>query len=205
MEIKKIVSFSHDQNCWLIYNGNTGILIDPGDDFEKILRESEGIEIPYILLTHCHYDHIKSLENIKKIKGSKVVSSSECSENLTDNIKNAAYLFGSEEKFKRADIEISHGEIFKSPLGDIKCIKTPGHTDGSVCFLIENHIFTGDTLFKLSIGRWDLATGNEDTLKKSIKERLYTLDEELIAHPGHGADTTIGYEKKYNLYIKAEK
>ncbi len=205
MEIKKIVSLLCDENCFLLCNDKKGILIDPGFDTEKILKECENIEIHFILLTHCHYDHIKSLKKIIAIKKSKVVSTSECSKNIGNKITNASYLFGSDEVFDASDIILSDNEILNTPVCDIKCIKTPGHTDCGACYLIDNHIFSGDTLFKLNIGRWDLETGNEEILKNSIKNKLYILDDEIIVHPGHGEDSYIGYEKKYNLYVRAEK
>lgn len=205
MEIKKIVSFECDENCYLLKSGNKGILIDPGFDFEKILKECEDIEIPYIFLTHCHYDHVKSCANMKREKQSKIVSSEKCSSNMKDKVINASYLFGREESYMPADIFLKDNEIFNTFLGDIRCIYTPGHTDCSVCFFINDHIFTGDTLFKLSIGRWDLATGDGGELIESIKNKIYTLDENISVHPGHGEDTEIGYEKKHNLYIRADK
>lgn len=205
MEIKKIVSFLCEENCWLLYNDKEGILIDPGFDTEKILRECDGIDISFILLTHSHYDHIKSLKNIIDLKKSKVVSTLECSKNIGNKITNASYLFESDEVFEPSDIILYDNEILNTSIGDIKCIKTPGHTDCGACYLIENHLFSGDTLFKLSIGRWDLETGNEEILVNSIRNKLYKLDDDIIIHPGHGEDSYIGYEKKHNLYVKAEK
>ena len=79
---------------------------------------------------------------------------------------------------------------------------TPGHTNCGVCYLMGNHIFVGDTLFLRNCGRWDLPTGDEMTLRKSIKEKLYTLPDDITVHCGHGSDTAIGYEKKFNFYVK---
>ena len=187
-----------------MHNGKIGIIIDPGSDKEKILKECEEIDIKYILLTHCHYDHIESVNEIKKIKNSKVISSENCKNNMNDSVINGSFLFGCSVSFEPSDEIIYDNQILKTEVGEIKCISTPGHTDCSVCFIIENHVFSGDTLFKLSIGRCDLKTGNIIEIEKSIKERLYLLDEDFIVHPGHGSDTTIGYEKKHNLYFKAE-
>lgn len=205
MNIKRIVNSNCEENCYLIYEGNNGVLIDPGSDGDKILKECEEIDVQYILLTHCHYDHIEALDKIRNEKKSVVISSENCVKNMTDSVINASLFFGNSVSFKPADKVISDNEIIKTSVGDIKCIYTPGHTDCSACFLINEHLFSGDTLFKLSIGRCDLKTGNMSEIEKSIREKLYTLDEDIIVHPGHGSDTTIGYEKKHNLYFKVEK
>ena len=86
---------------------------------------------------------------------------------------------------------------------DIKCIYTPGHTDCSVCFLAENSLFSGDTLFFESVGRWDFETGNFQELENSVRNKLYSLPDDTKVYPGHGRQTSIGYEKK-NGFFKEE-
>ena len=205
INIKRIVCTSCEENCYLIDDGKVGILFDPGSDSDKILRVIEKLEIPYIFLTHCHYDHIESVEAVKKAKNSKVVATAECSKNITDSKKNVSLFFGNAISLEPAEIILDDTDILKTALGKILCIKTPGHTECSACFMIENNLFSGDTLFKLTVGRWDLPTGDERTLKKSIKEKLYTLDDKTRVFPGHGEPTTIEYEKKHNLFLKADK
>jgi len=205
MEIKKIISLDMDQNCYLISKDGKGILIDPGSDSEKILKECEGISIEYILLTHCHYDHIESLEYIKEVKNAKVVSSENCSNNIQDSYINVSEFFGRKVTLKAADITLSDGEIFSTFVGDIKCIHTPGHTDCSVCYILDNHVFSGDTLFKSNVGRWDLPTADVNSLIYSIKNKIYTLPDEFIIHSGHGNDTTVADEKEFNMYVRADK
>ena len=204
MEIKKIVSLEMDQNCYLLYENNKGILIDPGHDAEKILKECEGISIEYILLTHCHYDHIESLDYIKEVKNAKVVASENCSENIQDSYKNVSEFFGKKVTFEKADITLSDGEVFTYSDFDIKCIHTPGHTNCSVCYIVDNHVFSGDTLFHSNIGRWDLPTADVNELIYSINNKIYKLDDDFLVHPGHGDDTTISREKKFNIYVKAD-
>ncbi len=197
MEIKTIVTEKMDQNCYLIKKGVKGILIDPGIDTLKILKETEGIEIKYILLTHCHFDHSFSVNDLRG--GKMVVASKECGSNILSQkiaLSTAVSLVTAP-----IDIIMEDGEEKDFDGINVKCIKTPGHTSGSVCYMIENNLFSGDTLFRRSVGRCDLPTGNYDELEKSIKDKIYKLDENVIVFPGHGEKTTIGFEKKYNAYV----
>ncbi len=197
MDIKVIVSERMDQNCYLITKGVKGILIDPGIDTLKILKETEGIEINYILLTHCHFDHSFSVNDLRGSK--KVVGSKECSSNILN--KKIALSTAVSLVTRPLDIIMEDKEERDFDGIKVKCIYTPGHTSGSVCYLIEDNLFSGDTLFERSVGRCDLATGNFDVLENSVKNKIYTLDENIVVYPGHGNRTTIGFEKKYNAYI----
>ena len=192
MEIKKIVSYEMDQNCYLLTENGFGILIDPGLDTLKILKETEDITINYILLTHCHFDHLYSLN---KIRGSKkVVVTKNCSLNM---IRPEISLCS----FESLPIEMEDGQELDLDGIKIKCIHNPGHTNGSCSYLVENNLFSGDTLFSGTVGRWDLPTGNLEVLRDSIKNKIYKLSDEIKVFPGHGDSTTIGYEKKYNGFI----
>lgn len=202
MQIKKIISWECDENCYLVSEGKAGILIDPGFSGDDITDACKGYDIEYIFLTHSHFDHVKSAAEIKEKTGAKIVSSKKCSENMGDNIKNVSYLFGEDETFAPADIIVGDNEVIKTSFCDVKCIFTPGHTDCSVSFVIEDHVFTGDTIFRMSVGRWDLPTGNFSELEKSVKERIFTLPDNFTIHSGHGADSSVGFEKANNPYVK---
>ncbi len=197
MEIKKIVSYEMDQNCYLIKENGFGILVDPGLDGEKILKETENVEVNYILLTHCHFDHLYSLN---KIRGSKkVIGTQNCSLNM---IRPEVSLCNEESlPIASCDIEIKDGEEINLDGIKAKCIFTPGHTNGSCCYLIKDKLFSGDTLFLRNIGRCDLPTGDFSELEKSIKEKIYKLDDEIVVYPGHGEETKIGFEKKFNAFF----
>lgn len=197
MEIKSIVTDRMDQNCYLVKKGVKGILIDPGIDTLKILKETEGTEINYILLTHCHFDHSFSVNDLRG--GKMVVGSKKCS----DNIMSQKIALSTAVSLVTAPLNIimEDGEEREFDGIKVKCIHTPGHTSGSVCYQVENNLFSGDTLFKRSVGRCDLPTGDWDILEKSVKNKIYTLDENINVFPGHGEKTTIGFEKKYNAYI----
>lgn len=197
MEIKRIVTAEADQNCYLLCEGKKGILIDPGIDTMKIIRETEGYEIGCILLTHCHFDHVWSLNELRH--GRICAGSKKCSDNIIN--PNITLLPPEVKITASCDKIIGDGETFSINGIEIKCIYTPGHTDGSVCYLIGGCLFTGDTLFFRNVGRTDLPTGNFGELENSVKNKLYTLPDETKVYPGHGRSTTIGFEKKNNAYI----
>ena len=207
MKYVLLVSDEIKENTFLVYDENTknGIIIDPGctvEQIESVIKEN-GINIKYILLTHCHFDHIESLIPLREITGAKIVTGENGNKNLGNPEINLTKMgLGYEIKDISSDIILKDGEIFELDGLKIKCIYTPGHTDCSVCYMCGNDLFAGDTLFLRSCGRWDFPTGDFDVLEKSIKEKLYTMDDDVIVHPGHGADTKIGYEKKFNMVIK---
>ena len=205
MNIKRIVNFETDQNCYLVYDENkTGFLIDPGSRGEEISKKVEelGINLTHILLTHCHYDHIEGVEYLRKKYNAKVTSSFECNKNIQNISTNLSGLFSDIIKCGPADEIVNDESILDIGNMTVKVIKTPGHTDGGVCYLVGDDLFSGDTLFLRNVGRWDFPTGNQNMLIKSIKEKLYTLDDDVIVHPGHGNDTKIYYEKYYNTFVK---
>ena len=193
MEIKNIITRVMDQNCYLIQNGNKGILIDPGIDTAKILKETEDIEINYILLTHCHFDHIYSCNYLdKKVVGSK---------NCDNNLKNPDIVLCNVSYEKGCDVILEDGEEMDFDGIKVKCIYTPGHSDCSVCYKIGENLFSGDTIFRRNIGRCDFPTGNMDIIEDSIRNIIYKMDDSTVIYPGHGESTTVGYEKKYNPYF----
>lgn len=203
MEIKVLNDLYSDENTYFIIKNGEAIIIDPGCPFDKIKDFSENIKIKYIFLTHCHYDHISTVNDIINLTGAKVCCSKECSEHIKNiNISLTKMGLGIPYVIENTDIIFDDGEKFIFNGETIKIIKTPGHTSCSVCYMINNNLFSGDTLFFQNVGRWDLPTGNGANLTSSVKEKLYILPDETIVYPGHGRKTSIGYEKKYNMYIK---
>ena len=204
MNIERIVSLDNDENCYILYDETKhGVVIDPGTDgsviFEKL--KSLGVKLKYILLTHCHYDHIEGMEKLKMLTGAEVCASFECNLGIQNPTTNLSKLFSDYIKAEPADVILSNGDEIKFGNTVLKTITTPGHTKGGVCFLAENDLFSGDTLFLRSIGRTDFPGGDFKELEKSIKEKIYTLDDDIIVHPGHGNDTKVYYEKRYNMYV----
>lgn len=207
MKIERIVNFETDQNCYLVFDEDkNGFLVDPGSKSEEILRviNELGVKVLAIFLTHCHYDHIEGLNDLRNKINVKVYSTFECSNNIQKPSVNLSILFGDSISCEPSDVIVLDNDIINIASMKIKVITTPGHTNGGACFLVDEDIFTGDTLFLRSVGRWDFPGGNEEILKNSIKNKLYTLDDDIIVHPGHGNDTKIYYEKRYNMFVKGE-
>ncbi|KAJ49451.1 glyoxylase-like metal-dependent hydrolase (beta-lactamase superfamily II) [Clostridium tetanomorphum] len=201
MKIKRIPVGVYAANCYIVMDEDTkeGIVIDPGSEALVIEEQIKkmGVNVKYIFVTHGHIDHTGAVAELKKALNAPV-----CISEQDDNfIVNRAYMFGNPENCGKADIIIREGDIFNIGNMKLKCIETPGHTLGGMCFIIDNIVFTGDTLFEGSIGRTDFDGGDFETIINSIKTKLITLSEDTIVLPGHGDQTTIKNEKVYNPFL----
>ena len=192
------------ENAYLYYDEATknGVVIDPGGDADKILRviNDAGVQVSAILLTHGHFDHINAADEVKNATGARIYAHFEDEEKLLD--KEPIFVWDV-KKSVVADVFVREGEVISAGGSSLSVIHTPGHTSGSICFYdeAEKVIFSGDTLFRRSVGRSDLPTGDGETLIKSIKEKLFVLPDSVMVYPGHEEKTDIGYEKKYNPYV----
>lgn len=202
INICKMTLGGMDTNTYLVYGENgEGFIVDPAAESEiiKIKIKELNADIKGILLTHGHFDHIGALSEVKKIYNTDVYACDKEKEILESSEKNLSAYF--DRPFtEKADIYVKDGETIKLAGFDIKVIGTPGHTIGSVCYLVskddEQVLFSGDTLFAGSHGRYDFPTGSCSQIMSSIKNKLLILDENLKVYPGHNADTTIGEEKE---------
>lgn len=201
MEIRKVVAGIYGANCYIVMDKKTkeAVVIDPGGDVDDIIKAIAAIEakVKYILLTHGHVDHTSGVEELKDITKATVC----INKNDDDLITNGEHLFGpliegGADKLLKQDDVIRVSDI------DVICIDTPGHTPGGMCFLIENYVFTGDTLFCGSIGRTDFSGGDFKTIITSIKSKLLSLPEDTIVYPGHGSCSTINSEKLNNPFLQ---
>ncbi len=209
MKIGTILLGDVKTNCYIISNEETkeGIIIDPGDNAGLIIKklEEDNIKPVGILLTHGHFDHIMAGPKLSEHYDIPMYGYIEEGELVKDFILNAAYLIGSKFTMKLSHFFNDGDELLLAGY-KLKVIHTPGHTKGSVCFYIEdeNVLISGDTLFYNSVGRTDLPTGDGMMLLRSIEKILMALPEETKVYPGHGALTSIGYEKKNNPFIHPE-
>lgn len=188
-------------NTYLISDNETkeSIMIDAAIDIHKAYNyiENSDIKLKYIILTHCHADHISGLKELKKCyPNAKIVIHEDDKEGLTDDNINLSSYAETEANFTDADMVVKDNDIIKFGNLKAKIIHTPGHTKGSISILIGDALFSGDTLFKGAWGRTDLPTSDFKTIIKSIEDKLITLPENTIIYPGHGLASIIGEEKE---------
>ena len=202
MILKRLPTGMLASNCYIIGEDKKGVVIDPGASSEDIMEMARqaNIDIEYIILTHAHVDHMISMEEIRNRIKAKVLVHQDDAKSLVDPWYNGSKLFGANKIFSPADILLKDKDIIDIGGLKLEIIHTPGHTPGSICIKTAGNLFTGDTLFRMSIGRTDLGNGDYNRLMDSIK-KLMTLDDETMVYPGHGTATTIGYERKNNPFV----
>ncbi len=208
MIFTSIVAGPLQVNCYILGCEKTkeAIVIDAGGNVDDILNflNKYNLRLKYILCTHSHFDHIAGNFDLKNATNADIIIHSAESGSIT-NISSSAQLFGLNIKNSPpADKLIEHGDIIK--VGEeitLETLHTPGHSLGSSSFILQGYpvVFVGDTLFAGSIGRTDLPGGDYNTLINSVKNHLFILPDETKALPGHGPETTIGYEKQHNPFF----
>ena len=181
------------------------IVFDPADLGDRIYEELEklGLDVRAIFLTHAHFDHIMGLEALKKRTGAPVYACIHEKAVCEDAYLNQSSTIGRPCTVD-PDFYLEDNEEVTVAGITMKTLFTPGHTEGSCAYYIEDgHILiSGDTLFQGAIGRSDLPTGDGETLLESVRTRLYTLPDDTTVFSGHGDTTTIGYEKKHNWFVR---
>ena len=198
--IGKLVVGEVETNCYLLKHdegGNEAVLIDPGDEAERILAalKKQGAELKAIFITHGHYDHTGAVLTIKNAFPSAALYALEAEKELIENPSlNASFLEGAAIS---PDVYLKDGEVLELIGKKIRVIASPGHTAGSMCLYLEEDgmLFAGDTIFFSGYGRTDLPTGDADKMYHSLEMLLTGLPEETKVYPGHGPATTIGRER----------
>ena len=175
MEVKRVVTGYLDENCYILIKNGNCLVVDPGDEYNKIKDEIGENKVLGVLITHSHFDHIGALRNFLTKRSIKI--------------------------FKRSNLE----DDKEYKIGDFafKCILTPGHSKDSVTFYFEEDKFMidGDFIFKESLGRTDFPGGSDSEMQESI-QKILKYDDDIKLYPGHYDETTLGYEKQNNPYLK---
>lgn len=198
MKILTLTTTELATNTYIVVNGKEAFVVDPGDNADAILAAAaqEGATITEVLLTHGHYDHIGAVAELQR-KGALVIMHRD-DVHLIYSFKNLAFYSGKTVDKFLPDVTVSGGETLNVAGLDVRVIHTPGHTEGGVCYIVGDAIFSGDTLFELSYGRTDFPTGDFAKLKNSIVNKLFTLKENYTVYPGHGNPSTLDFERDNN-------
>lgn len=204
MEIKTLKLGDIGVNCYLLSADNAAVVIDAGfksDDVLRFLKSAKDKE-RLIILTHAHYDHIGYALELSRETDTKIAIGKFDNDALSNPYINLSVLFRDNLEPFTADLLLKDGDEFS--VGDInfKTVHTAGHTVGGISLLCGDILFSGDTLFRQSIGRTDFLGGNFGEIEKSVKMLYSILPESTRVLPGHGEETTIGFEKKNNPYIR---
>lgn len=195
-------------NCWLLVNEDIkeALVIDPGDEAERIrsYAEQKGWKIAAVLLTHGHADHMGGAEELKRLTKAPVYALAEEESLLKNGKTNLSVFIMHRVITMEADEYVRDGQELTLSGIRLKVLRTPGHTPGGCCFYCEEAgcVFAGDTLFQGSVGRSDFPGGSMSELIWSVKEKLFLLPDDTKVYPGHGEETSIGYEKKYNPFVR---
>lgn len=207
MTIKTYVAGPIDANNYLVYDNETNdaVLIDCSDYMPDLILfvEKHNLNVNYILLTHGHFDHILGVNKMKQALNAKVFIHKEDIP-FTKNIAAQLDFFGMnnyDDTSIQIDDTINKSSSIYLGKEKIEILETPGHTLGGLSYKIGNALFSGDTLFKSSVGRTDLPGGNFRDIIDSVKNTLFSLDDNTVVFPGHGEPTTIREEKQFNDII----
>ena len=208
MKVECYGGYGHASNCYLVTDdGETeAIIIDPSVSFTPLSR-SRGRLLPKIagiLLTHAHYDHMLAVDEWREKTGAPLLIHEADAPALSDGIRNVWRMFtGADGGTGPAERLLTEGDIIRCAKEELRVLSTPGHTPGSICLISRDILITGDTLFAHSIGRTDLPGGDFTVMKKTLA-RLKALPGNYTVYAGHGPQTTLSHEKRYNPYLEME-
>ena len=207
MKIETLVVGPIETNCYIASDpvSREAVIIDAGDDAEEILAyvEQNRLQVKYLLNTHGHFDHIQANDAIREKTGAQLAIHADDVELLASPEKVSAGMMSVIHGCREPEIVLHNGDTLAFGPYQLRVIYTPGHSKGGCCFyeVQEKVCFTGDTLFRGSIGRTDLYGGNYAVLLKSVRERLQVVADDVTIYPGHGPESTMAFERRANPYL----
>jgi len=212
LTIKQFVFSPLQENTYVVYDGQGSCcIVDPGcyfgnerTELKEFIQEN-GLQPKYLLNTHCHLDHVFGNKFVHDTWG-LTLHLHEKEKVILDYGPTFGTSWGLPfDNYAGPLVYLREGDTLRLGEDQFKILFTPGHSPGHISFWCQaqQFVLSGDVLFRQSIGRTDLPGGDFDTLAKSIREQLYTLPDDTIVYSGHGPETTIGYEKSHNAYVKA--
>ncbi len=200
MKLYHLISGPLRVNVYVLVNDkNQAVVIDCGENYKKLKQAEEqyGFKIKALILTHAHFDHSGCAKKLQDDGVKVYISTLDAPKLLNDG--NLSSHFGRQFEYLTADKTVMDGDVIDECGMQFKVISTPGHTDGSICLLIENMLFSGDTLFLECVGRTDFPTGSRNEMVVSVK-KLFALNGDYSVYPGHEDFTTLSHERKFNLF-----
>jgi glyoxylase-like metal-dependent hydrolase (beta-lactamase superfamily II) len=205
--VRGIVVGVFQENCWVVGNRRTGeaICIDPGDQPDEVLALARdmGVTIKLIANSHAHIDHVLGVRGVQAATGAKFLLAQHDLDLLQHGWKSAAMRFGLDlgQGPPDPDMFVAEGDTVEVEGLQLQALWTPGHTPGSMSYYAPGMLFSGDTLFRGSIGRTDMPGGSFELEMESIWNKLLTLPDDTMVLPGHMDQSTIEFEKKFNPFV----
>ncbi len=205
MIIKELVVGPLESNCFILGCAKTkeAVVIDPGGDADRILLSlaDSSLKVKYIINTHGHFDHVSANGKMRDATSADILIHPLDAAMLGNLSSNAAFFGISVENSPPCDQNIEEDDSVSFGNITLKVIHTPGHTPGGISLYTDGIVFVGDTLFAGSIGRTDFPGGDFNTLISSIKTKLFKMDDKIRVFSGHGPETSIGKEKRFNPFV----
>lgn len=196
-----------ETNTYIVINGDRGFVVDPGGEADEILKifAKNKARIDAILLTHAHFDHIGAVAKLARESENTLILMHKADIDKVGSYKNMGFASGVKvEKFVPSILLTGKEKLNIAGL-EVSVIHTPGHSKGSVCYIVEDKIFVGDTLFFSTYGRTDFYDGSLAQIKNSIINKLFRLKGNYTLLPGHGEPTTLAYERLNNEILHTEQ
>jgi len=194
-----------DTNCYQVIceRTNASVIIDPGGITDELLDAVRRHPVSAVLLTHGHFDHTVGLAKLCEETGAPVHIHPADRDMLTSPYLNGSYMIGAEIVLDVETIPLVQDDEITFGESSLRAAETPGHSPGGVLLASsDGFVVSGDTVFHLSVGRWDLPGGSYPVLMNTIKYVIKTLPDDTVIYPGHGESTTVGFEKQHNQFFR---